>query len=232
MPAATLSSPVLVAAFAWLLAWSSLATAQRQSVEEPVRAAYASFKSSIMKREGAEAARLVDDETTRYYERVRIAALTMSKAELLKNPLFFQIAVLGTRQYFTRADIEKITGRDLFGKNVDIGDPGATKTFEMVTLGQIKSEQNGLAAFADLEHEGKPTNLTLQFFLKDGRWRIDLMPFMKPAVAELERNIGITPRTPPAVIAEVLERDMFPALAAQTGRPVSQDVWLPMARRN
>lgn len=222
----------LTAAVVLLFAGVPIASAQQSVIEESVRIVFTSFKHATLNREGPRAARLVDDQTVDFYERTRLAALRMEKPELLRQPVFFQISVLSTRQYFTRADIERIKGRELFGKYVTIGNPGAAKAFETLTLGRVVPEPGGLSALAELEHEGKPADFKLRFFIHQGDWKIDLWRMLKVAVAEMEGKIGIEPRTPPQVVEEVLTRDLLPALALQTGRPVNANIWSPLAKRN
>ncbi len=139
--------------------------------------------------------------------------------------------MLSTRLYFTRGDIERITGRELFGKFVAIGNPGAAQAFATLTLGRVTPERDRLSALADLENQGKPVDFRVRFFIQQGNWKLDLWWLMKAAVAELEGKIGITPRTPPQVVEEVMQRDLFPALALQSGRPVTTAVWIPLAKR-
>ncbi len=231
-PAAARWTWALTAAAAILVAGAPTASAQQSVLEESVQIVFRSFKHATMNREGPLAARLIDDETVSFHEKIRLAALHMEKPELLRQPVFFQVSALSTRLYFARADIERISGRDLFAKYISIGNPGAAKAFETLTIRRVTAERGGLSALAELEHEGKPVDLTLRFFIQRGDWKIDWWRLLSAATAELEGKIGITPRTPPEVVEEVMVRDLFPALALQSGRPVTATIWTPLARRN
>jgi hypothetical protein len=208
---------------------SSPVAAQQPAVEASVRATFTNFKQAVMSRDGVRAARLIDDEAEKFYNRVRVAALSAPKPKLLKMPFFLQMAVITTRHNFKREDIEKIGGREFFGKNVAIGDPGAAEAFANLTLGQVRPEPDGRSALADAVLNGKVTDLRLRFFVKDGLWRVDVMRLLKAAIAELERRFGITPRTPPDVVELVLTRDLFPVLESRSGKPVAPAVWNQMA---
>src|SRR5262245_46781478 len=112
----------------FLLNASTSALAQRPSTvaEEIVRITFNSYRAAVLGRDGAKAAQYIDDESAALYEKIRVAALVASKAELLKTSLFFQAAVFSVRHHLTKDDIQKITGRDLYGKTVSFGDASSS----------------------------------------------------------------------------------------------------------
>src|SRR5262245_35503348 len=98
-----------VAAVCAVMFCSSLAaqptTTPRMSVaEEFVRITFLSFKHALLAKDGARAARYIDDDTAAFYDEIRLSVLHDAKAPLLKKKLSFQTAVLSVRQTLSKAD--------------------------------------------------------------------------------------------------------------------------------
>ena len=219
---------IIVLVFA---AQSATAQQQRPVVEEIVRITFGSFKHALMNREGVLAASYIDDDTIALHEKYRHLALTAPKEVLLKERLSVLVGALSVRQYFTREDIQNINGRVLFAKFVAIGNTGSASAFQSLTIVQVIPERSGLSAIAVMGAEGYSETIRFKFFYHQGRWLIYLMELLETASAELEGKIGITPRTPPDVVEGVITTLLLPALAEQSGRPVSAEIWAPLAQR-
>jgi hypothetical protein len=209
------------------------ATAQQQRpvAEELVRTTFISFKHALMGRDGVRAASYIDDETAAFYEKMRQAALNTHKAELLKSKLFFQVAVLLVRHYFSQDDIQGITGRDLYGKTVSIGDTSASMGFESLSLLKVTPDENGQTSTADLGLEGRPETFRLKFLNRRGVWQIVLMDLITIGSDELQARFGISPTTSPSAIEQVIVQYMFPAMVQVSGRPVTDAIWTPLSQR-
>jgi hypothetical protein len=204
------------------------ALAQTSDVSESVRATLAGFKQVLQARDGDAAADYIDDDTAAFYERIRRAALEASKPRLINEPLAFQAAVLAVRHRLSKADIEKIGGRALYAKLITIGDSGSSKVFESLTVSRIEPADDGRSAMADLSLEGRADSIRIKFFSQRGQWKFYLMQLIEAASSELQAGIEITPSSPPEVVESVIEMYLFPALAEQSGKPVSASIWLPL----
>jgi hypothetical protein len=201
-------------------------------VEEGVSIVFMNFKQALGARNGAAAANYIDDRTAAFYEKIRRASLRMPKNQLLKESLYFQIGVFSTRLRFSKAEIEKTDGRGVYAKLAAAGELGAPDAFNSLTLIKVQPTKAGASAIAHVSLAGRPGSVQLRFFTQGGGWKIDLMPLLKIATDELQGQIGITPRTPPETAEKVIERDLFPILAQQSGNPLSGKVWLPLANAN
>src|SRR5580765_4696255 len=85
-----------IAMVAIMLAIPLAATAQSQqsAVEESVRIVFGSFTSALLTRNGALAARYIDDATIALHEKYRQLALTGQKTSLLKERFSVIVGVL------------------------------------------------------------------------------------------------------------------------------------------
>ena len=216
-----------------LLFAAQLTTAQQQRpvVEELVRITFTSFKHALMNREGPLAASYIDDDTVALNEKYRRLALFATKEAILKERLSALVGALTVRQYFAKEDVQNIDGRGLFAKFVAVGNVGSARAFQSLTIVQVIPDRSGLSAIAVMGAEGYSETVRFKFFHHQGRWRIYLMELLETASTELEGKIGITPRTPPAVVEDVITTLLLPALAEQSGRPVLAEIWTPLAQR-
>lgn len=199
--------------------------------EESVRITFTSFKHALLARDGTRAARFIDDDTAMLYEKIRRAALDAPKDELLKSTLFFQVAVLGIRQVFTKSDIENISGRDLYGKTVSAGADSGAMGLETLSIAKVHSEPKGLSAYADLGMEGRAETFRIKFLIQQGQWRIYLLDLITIASDEYQARFGLSPKTPASVMEDVVVKYLFPVLALQSGKPVGAEIWVPLAQR-
>lgn len=202
------------------------------TVEEGVSIAFRNFQQALDARNGTAAANYIDDRTAAFYEKIRRAALRMPKKQLLKESLFFQAGVFSTRLRFSKDEIGKTDGRGVYAKLTAAGETGAPGAFNFLALIKIQPTKAGASALARVSLAGRPGSVQLRFFTQGGVWKIDLMPLLKTAADDLQEQVGITPRTPPETVEKVIERDFFPTLAQQSGKPVSEKVWIPLANAN
>jgi hypothetical protein len=215
----------LVASSGFLVAQGSAAT-----VEEGVSAAFAKFKQALAARDGAAAARYIDDRTAAFYARMRRAALRMPQDRLLKQPLFFQVGVFSTRLRFSKEEVEKTDGRGLYAKLAAGGDPGIPG--DALTVVKIQPTRPGASAIAQVSTAARPDNIGLRVFTQGGAWKIDLSRLLQTETKELQDRLGITAKTPPETVKLVIERDLFPIIAQQSGKPAAEKLWAPLDHAN
>jgi len=201
------------------------------TVEEAAAAAFAKFNEALVSRDGAVAARYVDARTEEFYERVRRAALTMPKRQLLKQPLFFQAEVLATRARFGKSELERSEGRDVFTKLAAAGAAGAPNVFESLTLAKIQATKSGGSATAYVSLAGRPDTVPLRVFTEGGGWKIDLTRLLEAQTLELQKKIGVKPHARNASVQSAIEKELLPLIAKRSAQPVSE-LWTPLARMN
>src|SRR5262245_4567058 len=103
---------VLIVALA--LAGAAPAQAQRAEVAA-VRGAFDGYLAAGRAGDWARAAGFIDSEYVRQLERVRRAALFEPKDELLLEPFWFTLMVLGLRHGASREQVEAAQGRAILG---------------------------------------------------------------------------------------------------------------------
>lgn len=209
---------------------ASVTQGRAASVEEGVSAAFAKFKQALTRRDGAGAARYIDDRTADFYEKIGRAALRMPKDQLLKQPLFFQAAVLSTRLLFGKKEIENAEGRGVYAKlaaAASTGTPG-----DSLALVKVQPTKPGASAIAEVTLAGQPDSVGLRVFTQGGGWKIDLSRLLEAETKELQNKIGVTPGAPMDTVQSAIERDLFPIIAHRAGKSVSAKLWTPLANAN
>lgn len=202
------------------------------TVEEGVSAAFAVFKQALAARDGPAAARYIDDRTAAYYEKIRRAALRMPKNQLLRQPLFFQFGVLSTRLRFREDEIAGTDGRGFYAKLAADGAAGISEALNSSTLIRIQPTRPGASAIAHVSLAGRPEGTGIRVFSQGGAWKIDLTRFLEAQTKELQSRIGITSKMPAETIQLAIEKDYFPVIAQESGKPASENLWTPLAHAN
>lgn len=199
------------------------------TVEEGVSAAFAEFKQALVARDGVTASRYIDDRTAAFYENVRSAVLKMPKDQVLKQRRFFQLEVFSTRLLFGKSEIEDTDGRGLYAK---LAAAGATGVSDSLNLGKIRPTRPGASALAYVSVAGRANDVGLRVFTEGGVWKIDLTRLIEAETKKLQRKIRIAPGMSKDAAQSVIERDLFPLIAQQSGKLVSEKLWTPLAHAN
>lgn len=223
----------ILSVFVVILICTAVSAQTRLSpTEELVRITFTSFKHAILAKDGVRASQLIDDDTAALHEKLRQFALNTSKPVLLKERFSTIVAVLAIRHAFSKDDIQNISGRAMYGKTIARGDAGAAKAIPSLSIVKVTPDKNNQSAEAELGMEGFSETVGMRFRFQRGSWRINLTELAEKVSTETEDRIGITPRTPPEVIESVITQLLLPALSEQSKRPVSDEIWIPLAQRS
>ena len=199
------------------------------TVEEGVAATFAKFKQAMAARDGVIASRYIDDRTAAFYEKIHRAALTMPQDQLLRQSRFFQLEVFSTRLLVGKSEIENIDGRELYAKLAAAGATGVPDSLDLV---KIRPTRPGASALVYVSLAGRARGVGLRVFTEGGVWKIDLTRLIGAATKKLQKQIPVAPGMSRNAAQLVIERDLFPLIARQSGKPVSEKLWTPLASAN
>jgi hypothetical protein len=203
------------------------ALAQRAEIAA-VRGAFDGYLAAGRAGDWGRAAGFIDSEYVRQLERVRRAALFEPKDELVLEPFWLLVMVLGLRHGASLAQIEAAQGRAILGLLSLSGTTSFAFDPATVTLERIAIARGGQRATAVLQIREHPESFPVGFAREQGAWRLRWKPLLERLVVIGEQMLGVTPRTPVAVRTTIVERDLFPAMAQLSGRAVSPDIWNPL----
>jgi hypothetical protein len=187
------------------------------SPEDDVRAAWAEFKAATLSGAGDVAASRVTNATHEYFGELRTLALEAERAHLETLVLERVFSVLLFRARLSRAELERMTGRDLYAHAVAKGWVGKNDTG---ALGIGDVEVIGDSASAMSTKVDVPTGLKLHFIRQDGAWRVDVMNLMKYA------NVAIDAMRKKSGLSE--EEFLATMIQTLTGKKLTGELWNPM----
>lgn len=188
--------------------------------DEAIRATFLAYKKAINEKKGDVAASLVTEGTIAYYEKSRVAALSMKAAELRKQPLMDRLIVLAIRHRLADKDLAKLDGRGLFAAAVDAGmvmDAGAIEPDAI--------ERDGDRAQLGLRVGTTTTPPKSGFAMRReaGGWRIDVLSVAAAAGSALEGSLKQLDPDPDKALLALLE--------LSSGTKPSEAVWQPLDSR-
>jgi hypothetical protein len=139
--------------------------------QEAVRVAVRGYTAALAQRDVEAAAGHVVAETFSFYEDLRIAALRAPREQLEKWDLMSVLMVLQIRSKVSRAELEAVDGRGLFGFAVTAGLVG--EGLETVPLDEVWLDETG--ALAQVHLDGQPIAWLRKTEGEGGlRWRMDI----------------------------------------------------------
>jgi hypothetical protein len=185
--------------------------------EKAIRECFESYRQLALAQQGAEAAELVSNSTFEYYDELRRLALTGSAATIKEQSVGRRMMVLMYRHRYTRDDLQRMNGRELFVDNIDKGWIGKDSARDN-ELGDVKA--SGDSAAAEIVNKGKASGLKFQFLREGGAWRIDFASFLPKADLAFKAA---------AKEMEMEEDEMiFTILEAISGKKVPVTIWEPL----
>lgn len=188
--------------------------------DEAIRSTFFAYRKAISDKKGDVAASLVTESTIAYYEKSRVAALSMKAAELKKQPLMDRLIVLAIRHRLADKELAKLDGRGLFAAAVDAGmvmDAGAIEPDAI--------ERDGAKAQLGLRVGTTITPPKSGFAMRReaGGWRIDVLSVAAAAGAALEGSLKQLDPDPDKALLALLE--------LSSGTKPSEAVWQPLDAR-
>ena len=142
---------------------------------EAVRVAVRSYAAALSAHDAAAADEWVVADTFGYYEDLRIAALRATREQLEGWDLMSVILILQIRTEVTRAELEALDGRGLFGRVVTAGLAG--DQIEDIVLDDVWLDDTG--AHAEIRLDGDPIvwlrkDTETETETEQASWRVDI----------------------------------------------------------
>lgn len=192
-------------------------TALAQSSEaDQVKACFRGYKSAILEKKGAVAAKFANQNTIDYYEKMRRVSLDADSAKTEDLELLDKILVLVVRHKLLRVDIEPLDGVGFFRYAIDMGMVGE-ESVKNLEIGVV--EVKGNTAIGGITVGGGPTPLAFQF-TKEGSWKIDITSIFdvtSTALAQVIQSSGATEN-----------EFIFQLLYQLNGESPGDSIWHPM----
>lgn len=187
------------------------------SSDDDVRAAWTAYRDAIVAKDGEEAVKHLSPGTIAYYDRMRNLALDASEADLQRERLVDQVAVLGLRARIDVGLLRTGDARDIVVDAVDQGLIG--DEVSRLDIGVV--EATGDAASATVRQGETELPTRLSFRRVDRRWRVDLEPLLGTAETALQAAARGS-ASPKELVERLLARRVGPERAAQAWTPVGR----------
>src|SRR5687768_1161148 len=104
----------LCALAADIFASSPLSQSQTRTSEEAIQSTFSQYRKALLEGDGSKATELVDTRTIALYGEIRTNALEMPREKLSQLDFISKFMVLRVRHEFSKSQIEKMSGRELF----------------------------------------------------------------------------------------------------------------------
>ncbi|HEX8275338.1 MAG TPA: hypothetical protein VF615_22080 [Longimicrobiaceae bacterium] len=180
---------------------------------EAVRAAMYGYKTAVVRRDGAAAARLVTRRSRDYFARMRDMAVFAPEAQVRAAPPMDRLVILTLRHRVPADELRALTGDAVFAYTIDHGWVGSDAARR--PPGRIEGEVFGEGDRAILREGFQDT----QFVREDGAWRWDMLRLFEEAGA---------PKVPGGPGGMTEDEFLISTLETSSGRKVSPSVWQPL----
>lgn len=181
----------LCALFADIFASTPLAQSQTQTSEEAIQSTFSQYRKALLEGDGSKAAELVDTRTLTLYGEIRTNALEMPRQKLSQLDFISKFMVLRVRHEFSKSQIEKLSGGELFKLGVDKGWISTSMVSNVERLARIKVDVHKASASIPQA----PNTPALYFLNESGQWKLALWQSFEIAnlamKAEVEKS-GLT----------------------------------------
>lgn len=190
------------------------------SVEDDVKAVFATYRSAILDGDGKKAAAQLSTATLKYYDDMRKLALTADANTLKRQSLTNQMTALLLRLRLKPADLESLSNQDLVASLVDEGMIGKNSVLR-IKPGTVSSQ--GSIATLGVNVEGSASTAQLQFVKEAGGWRLNLVPTIQATNLALKAQMDKMNMSEAQFMSNVLE--------SVIGKKVDDSVWVPLKAR-
>ena len=137
---------------------------------QAIQNTFSAYKEALLKGDGSKAAELVDKGTIAFYDEILTNALEMPYRNLRQLDYLSKFMVLRIRHEFSKSQIEKMSGLDLFKLGITNGWISPSTVANINRLVNIKVDSYKSSASAP-----KFPNVTAFYFLKEsGQWKLAL----------------------------------------------------------
>jgi hypothetical protein len=180
-----------------------------------VKAAFKSYQSALLEKNGARCVAVVDRGTVDYYQRMHDLAVGGKADDVKKLAILDKLMVLRMRHQIPLADLKRMDGRAMLAHGVTQGWVGSNVAKVEPGAVEITGDRASLVFVVD----GKPTPVKIGLRREGGAWRIDLLSLFQlsgGAFRERQKKSGQS------------EDDFVVSLVEQlVGKPVPPTIWNP-----
>lgn len=174
---------------------------QREAADRAsIQKVFAQYREALTANEGSKAADLVSARTIVFYDEIVSHALKMPREKMGRLDFVAKFTVLRVRHEFDKAEIEKMTGRQLFILGVDRGWISKSSVASIGQLTEIKVDQHQAAA-SIAQAPGIPA---FHFVNESGQWKLDLILSFQLANDAMGAEIAKTGMTEEEFIVRAL----------------------------
>lgn len=180
-----------------------------------VTAAFKSYQSALLHKDGRAGAQVLARPTVEYFQRMRDLALAGKAPEVKKLTIGDKLTILRLRLEFSAAQLKPLDGRGVLEYSVSHGWVGEEVGRIGVGAVEISGDRATIAALAD----GKPTSERFILLREGGAWRLDLVPLFAGANAYFKKARAESGMAEDAFVMTIVEQ--------MAGRPVPGTIWNP-----
>ena len=184
--------------------------------EKKVYECFKRYKALILLGKGEEAFELIDSNTYRYFEQTLKASIYADRKAVEALPLIDRLSVLLVRHRIPAEELLTMTGREYFVQSVKQGMFGKN-SLAAIELG--KTEVTGTSARAQIIRDLEDTDMWFRFFKEKGNWKLDLTSLFEPTTLGLLAGLAKEGMS---------ENEFIFAILESTGKPVTEEIWMPL----
>lgn len=191
-------------------------TKKQDKEKELVVASFEHYKAAILKDDGREAEKYIDDKTIEYYSKLLEDVLTTDSTQLSSLGVMHKLLVLNIRGQVPKEDLVLLDGKGLLIYTINAG-----MTNRDITEANIKNiTVDGNFAQGQLLKEGRITPVMFDFYKRNKEWKIDLT-----SIFEIT-NIGLNE----AIEKSGMEEDkcILKMLEPFLGDSIDNKIWHPL----
>jgi uncharacterized protein len=172
--------PVIIPAIAAITIVSTLDV--RADVKS-VKSTFTGYKQSILAGKGVQAVEYLSTNTVKYYEQMKDLALYASRDELKKLSTADMMMAMLLRHRVPTKDLQAMAGKKIIIHAIDRGWIGKSAV-ERLSVQSVKVNNN--QAIAKVSTSKKAPAANMEFYLENGKWKLDLVSILKQTSPALD----------------------------------------------
>lgn len=158
--------------------------------EEEIVGAFNGYRQALSVSDGGSAAPFISERTFQHYDEMVRLTLHGARADLENAAFIDRFMILRVRAHYDTADLQRMTGRDLFIQAVDNGWVGSN--LAQVQLGRI--DVLGTRARGQVVVNDQQANFGFNFFYEQDAWKLDVTPapWMNASMLAVAERMGMS----------------------------------------
>lgn len=160
--------------------------ADSQDVEE-IQAAFSTYRSALLSRDGEAARTVISQNTTDYYAQMRDLTLDADHEIIVARPILDRLMIYILRARMNAEDLSEMSGGDVFVHAVNEGWVSAD-TVQSASLGCVEFRSGYVHSCLIIDGEELP--LGFRFYLENEQWKLDLSSTFLPVNAAFTQLIS------------------------------------------